>query len=126
MNFNKHSIVLLFFMLCTPVFSQKYEDINSNNIESLFLNQSSTGIQIGSFNQLEANINHQNLKVDQLGNANQFLFLDSSHNSSNLSQLQVQMFGHQNSVTILGTNSISENMTLVQQGNQKNITIINR
>lgn len=117
------------FFACLNLHAQNFQSINSQNIGQ-FLNSAPTqsisttaAIQIGNYNQAELKLYNDNVNVLQYGNFNEFYFNEQMSAESN--SLNVIELGNQNKISVSGSNSISNGMSIRIVGDQKTVIVNN-
>lgn len=123
------SIFIVFYLFFfSSIYAQNISEINSNNVLS-YLTTSATlsNNQYGNSNSIELILSNQvkNISIFQEGINNNLNYFDYINQNIMLDN-ELIMKGVNNTVTIYGSNSISQNMNIEINANNKNITVINR
>ncbi len=94
-----------------------------NNTLNVFNTSKLSVLQNGDYNLIHVKSSINKLSIGQVGDYNSYEFL--SYFSRDDLNLEVQQLGSNNSIQILGENSLINNMKIIQKSNYKNITITN-
>ena len=113
-------------LLAFGVNAQNFDQINSQNVIDLIYPNSINVTQIGDLNNISIISQKETMMtVSQQGINNNILFLDN--NRTDLTpNLKFESVGINNTITVFGVNSITENMGISIKGNDKTVIVENR
>lgn len=115
---------------------QSISDINANNIMAYYYsgnliktteaksNSEGLIIQIGNDNNAEISLIDDKVTTMQLGDNNTIFYQDRNALQSSIMSINLQ--GNNNSVEVLGSNSISDGMSIEIIGNDKTVLVENK
>ena len=124
----KNILIVMALFLSSQIFAQQFNEINSNNVLNYVAASTVvTNQQMGNGNSIEVVLTNQvnNFSIFQWGENNNLNYFDYINRNIVIDN-EVIMKGNNNTISVYGANSISQNMDITVIGNQKNLTIINR
>lgn len=111
--------------------SQTIAEINSNNVLNFLNNGFSTNgdsqskvIQVGNANTVELFLINDVISSVQIGNANSSFYQNDNPRIN--TEMKLTAIGNNNDISVIGSNSISNGMTVEVIGNNKTVFIENR
>lgn len=117
-------IFFVFFPIC--IYAQDLKSINANNvIDYLNINSKTITVQNGNYNLIDLYLHDNVIDVIQVGHYNNLQY-DTRNNVNSGHHTQVEMFGNNNSIQIIGANSISDEMNLQIIGDNRTVLIHNK
>lgn len=121
------AIIYIFFVfLPICIYAQDLKSINANNvIDYLNINSKTITVQNGNYNLIDLYLHDNVIDVIQVGHYNNLQY-DTRNNVKSGHHTQVEMFGNNNSVQIIGANSISDEMNLQIIGDNRTVLIHNK
>jgi len=112
------TLINTYFNLSSTNFVNNYEYSKSNSL------QSATILQFGNNNNIDINSSGKSQqKVNQLGNNNNFQFIDF-YNSADMN-LNVLQEGNKSSIQIFGKNSLMKDLLIKQMSGNQRLIITN-
>lgn len=121
--------IFTIFFVCLNLHAQTFQSINSQNIGAFIsANSSQTGsvinaVQIGNNNKAELNLYNDNVGFLQYGNYNELYFTENMSPDQN--SLNIIEVGNQNKISVSGSNSISDGMSIKIIGDHKTVIVNN-
>ncbi|MBF0597264.1 hypothetical protein [Faecalibacter rhinopitheci] len=121
------AIIYIFFVfLPICIYAQDLKSINANNvIDYLNINSKTITVQNGNYNLIDLYLHDNVIDVIQVGHYNNLQY-DTRNNVNSGHHTQVEMFGNNNSIQIIGANSISDEMNLQIIGDNRTVLIHNK